>query len=95
MALWKVSDRETISSVSSFIGFTSGKLVAHVLYAVIQAIDGDIRFTIDSTEPTSSLGLRLTQDSTVEIWGVEAMTDFRCIDDGGTAKLEVVYMSRG
>ena len=95
MTVWKVSDRETISSVSSSTGFTAGKLIAHVLYAIIQAIDGNVRFTIDGTIPESTLGLRLLQNASVEVWGVEAMNDFRCIDDGGTAKLEVVYMSRG
>ena len=94
MAIYRVSDRETISSVSSSIGFTSTKLVAYLVYAIIQAVDGDVRFTIDGTTPTSSLGLRLTEDSSVEVWGGQAMTDFRCIDDAGTASLEVVYMGR-
>ncbi len=96
MALYSVSDRETISDVSTSggVGFTSTKLTAYLMYAFIQAIDGDIRFTIDSTAPTSSKGVRLLQDSSVEIWGSKAMTDFLCIDDGGSAKLEVIYMGR-
>lgn len=93
--LYEVSDRETISDVSSSVGFTAAKLaptgfVLH--YAIIQAVDGDIRFTIDGTTPTSSKGLRLLQDASVEVWGGNAMAAFRCIDDGGTAKLEVIYM---
>ena len=93
MAIYKVSNRETISSVSSSTGFTSTYLVAYVLYAIVQAVGGTIRFTIDGTDtPTSSLGLRLTEDSKVEVWGTEAMNNFRCIDDGGTATVEVVYM---
>ena len=94
MALYKVKDRETISSVSASVGFTSSKLTAFLQYAVIQAIDGDIRFTIDGSTPSTSLGLRLVQDASVEVWGTEDMTNFLCIDDGGTAKLEVVYMER-
>ena len=94
MAIYNVKDRETISSVSSSVGFTSGKLTSSLIYAFIQAIDGDIRFTEDGTTPTSSLGVRLTQDSSVEIWGTTAMADFRCIDDGGTAKLEVIFYER-
>ena len=94
MAIYNVSDRETISSVSSSVGFTSGKLIAYLVYAVIQAIDGNIRFTIDGSTPSTSLGLRLLQDASVEVWGTTAMSKFRCIDDGGTAKLEVVYMTR-
>lgn len=94
MAIYSVSDRETISSVSSSVGFTSTKLVDYLVYAIIQAIDGNIRFTIDGSTPSTSLGLRLLQDASVEVWGSQAMTDFRCIDDGGTAKLEVIYMTR-
>lgn len=94
MTVYNVSDRETISSLVSSVGFTSAKLVAYLQYAVIQAISGDVRFTIDGTTPTSSLGLRLLQDASVEIWGTTAMFKFRCINDGGTATLEVVYMTR-
>ena len=96
--LYAVIDRETISSVSSSVGFTSTYIPPtepDTIYAIIQAVDGDIRFTVDGTTPTSSLGMRLTQDSSLEIWGGNAMKNFRCIDDGGTAKLEVIYMGRG
>ena len=94
MASYRVSDRETISSVSGSTGFTSSKLVDYLVYAFVQAIDGNVRFTIEGTTPTSSKGVRLIKDSSVEIWGGQAMTAFRCIDDGGTAKLEVIYMTR-
>ena len=94
MAIYKVKDRETISSVSSSTGFTSSKLTAFLQYALVQAIGGDIRFTMEGTPPTSSLGKRLVEDASVEIWGTEAMTNFRCIDDGGTATLDVDYMER-
>lgn len=98
MADFKVIGRETISDVSSSVGFTSTKIPptkSNVRYAIIQAIDGDIRLCIDGTTPTSSKGLRLLEDASVEVWGYSALIDFRCIDDGGTAKLEVVYMGGG
>ncbi|KKM03636.1 hypothetical protein LCGC14_1772450 [marine sediment metagenome] len=94
MAIFKVKDRETIASVSSSTGFTAGKLTDFLQYALIQAVSGDIRFTIDGTTPTSSKGVRLPQDVSLEIWGTEAMSDFLCIDDGGTATVEVIYMER-
>ena len=93
MAIYRVNARETIASVSSSTGFTSTQLTSEVQYAIIQALSGNIRFCIDGSTPSTSLGIRLLQNSTVEIWGKQAMTDFRCIDDGGTATLEVVYMS--
>lgn len=95
--IYIVSDRETVSSVSSSTGFTSAKITSvtgYVIhYAVVQAIDGDVRFTIDGTAPVAdTTGVRLAQDDSVEVWGTGALVNFRAIDDGGTAKLEVVYM---
>lgn len=96
--IYTVIERETISSVSSSVGFTSTYIPPaelDTIYAIIQAVGGDIRFCIDGSTPSTSLGLRLPEDSTVEVWGSGALTDFRCIDDGGTATLEVIYMGRG
>ena len=94
MTVYTVKDRETISSLATAIGFTAAKLTAGLQYAIIQAISGDVRFIIDSSTPSTSLGLRLTQDSSVEVWGTKEMANFRCINDGGTATLEVIYMER-
>ena len=94
MTIFGVKDRETISSLTTAVGFTSTKLTAALMYARIQALGGNVRFTVDGTTPTASVGLKLTENSTVEIWGTTALANFRCIDDGGTASLEVVYFSR-
>ncbi len=98
MVGYSVLGRETISSVSSSTGFTASNIPpadADCVYARIQAIDGVVRFAIDGSIPSTSLGLRLMKDASVEVWGDQALIDFRCIDDGGTAKLEVIYMGRG
>ena len=96
--IYSVSDRETIDDVSTGggVGFTTAKLAPTgytIHYVIIQAIDDPVRFTIDDTAPVAdTTGLRLTKDSSVEVWGAKAMANFLCIDDGGTAKLEAVYM---
>lgn len=98
MAIYKVSDRETIASVSSYIGITSSLLspsTGKIVYALIQALGGNIRMTIDGTIPTSSKGIKLVQNATTEVWGTEALEDFRCIDDGGSATVEVVLYGIG
>ena len=90
--------RENVSSLTASVGFTSTYLPAtdtKVRFAVIQAIEGNIRFRVDGSAPTSSAGMRLLKDSSVEIWGARDMTNFRCIDDGGTANLEVNYYGEG
>ena len=93
MAIFKVMSRETIASVSSPTGLTLSKLppTLDVTYASIQAIAAAVRYTIDGSVPSTSLGKRLTKDSTVEIWGSAALAAFSAIDDGSTAKLEVIF----
>ena len=80
-------------------GFTTEKIPPtnkSTLFAVIVAVTSGIRLTIGSGEtPTSTLGLPLSAGSKVEVHGSGALNDFRCIDDGGTATVEVVYMGRG
>lgn len=97
---YSVKGRETISSLAAAIGFTAAQIPPtsgkeNIQYAIIQAIDGDVRFTIDGSTPSTSLGMKLLQDDSVEVWGYSALTKFRAIDDGGTAKLEVIYMGSG
>lgn len=62
------------------------------IYAIIQALAGDIRFTIDGTDATTILGLKLTEDSSVEVWGMQDLTNFSCIRDNGSGTVEVIYM---
>lgn len=87
--------RETLADVSASTGITAALLPPtepRVVYAIIQAIGGDIRFTVEGSTPTSSLGLRLPEDEVVEVWGSQALSNFRCIDDGGIATMDVVTM---
>ncbi len=96
--IYRVIDRETISSLTAAVGFTTTKIpptVVTVVYAFIQAVGGDVRFTVDGTTPTTSLGVILKENCSCEIWGSDALTNFLAIDDGGTATLEVVYMGGG
>jgi len=98
--IYKVIGRETIEDLEDAIGFTAANIPPterRTIYAFIQAIGGDVRFCIDGTDPEDDLGVRLTQDSTVEIWGGEALRDFRVIEETNTGgrELEVIYFGRG
>jgi hypothetical protein len=93
--IYKVIGRETIASLVASVGFTASQIPPtknRVIYAVIQSVGGDCRFCIDGTTPTASLGMRLQEDGSCEIWGSEALTNFRAINDTGTSTLEVIYM---
>jgi hypothetical protein len=93
--IYKVINRETIASIAASVGFTSTyypPTERRTIYAIVQAVGGDCRFCIDGTAPTATKGLRLQEDGSVEVWGQSALTNFRAIDDTGTATLEVIYM---
>jgi hypothetical protein len=93
----KPNGRETITSLVAATGLTAAKITNSTIYALVQAIGGDVRFTLDgSTAPVAATtGHRLVQDSSIELWGHDEMKNFSAIDDGGTAQLEVTYNGAG
>ena len=96
--IYVVEGRETIPSLVSLVGFTAAQIPptsVNVIYAIAQPVGGDIRLCIDGTVPTSTKGIKMLENTTFEIWGSGALTHFRCINDGGTATLEVIYMGQG
>jgi hypothetical protein len=98
--IYAILGRETIASLATSVGFTAAQIPPTagkegIEYALIQALGGDVRITSDGTAPVAATtGLRLLQNSLVEVWGADAIRAFRAIDDGGTATLEVVYYGR-
>jgi len=95
--IYSVKDRETITGLSTAKGFTAAKIPPtdiDVTYAVVQALTQNVRFCIDGTTPTVSKGMRLTANSSVEVWGGEALSNFRAIQEAASATLEVIYMGR-
>ena len=93
--IYVVIGRETITDISASIGFTSTELTSAVIYAVVQAIDQAVRFCIDGTTPETAVGMRLTVNDSVEVWGTAALAAFRAIEETATGKLEAIYMGRG
>lgn len=98
--IYKVMSRETVADVSASIGFTAANIPPaerRTIYALVQPVGGAVRYCIDGTTPTATKGVRLTEDSTMEVWGAEALRAFRCITDGGQGgeTAEVIYMGRG
>lgn len=95
--IYTVLNRERLSPTSS-TGFTSTYInptELRTLYVRIQALNGDIWYTTDGTTVTSSVGMKLPENSIVEIWGGAAISNFLCIDDGDGADLECKYMGEG
>ena len=96
--IYVVKGRETVASLVASIGFTAAQIPtakSNVIYAIAQPVGGDIRMCMDGTTPTSTKGVKIVANTTFEVWGSAALIAFRCINDGGTAKLEVIYMGQG
>jgi len=98
--IYVVKGRETVTGLSASKGFTAIQIPPtttklNVIYAIAQPVDGDIRMCMDGTVPTSTRGIKINEDTIFEVWGSAALIAFRCINDGGTAKLEVIYMGQG
>ena len=96
--IYSVKGRETIASLVASVGFTAAQIPStkpNVVYAIAQPVGGDIRMCIDSTTPEATKGMKMVENTIFEVWGAAALIAFHCIDDGGTAKLEVIYMGQG
>lgn len=94
--------RETISSatLAAATGLTDTQIPPtkpNVYWAVVQAIGGNVRFTLDGvTAPVAATtGHILVQNGTVELWGDSELQGFSAITDGGAASLEVTYYGVG
>ena len=89
--------RERLSPASS-TPFTSTNIPPtrlNVLYVRIQSINGIIFYRTDGSDADTATGFKLPENSVVEIHGGNAITNFRCIDNGDSAELECKYMGQG
>lgn len=64
--------------------------VAHASSEIflVQAVGGDVRFTLNGTNPTASSGLKLADGQTIELGEVEAGAA-KFITGSGTPKIEI------
>ena len=96
--IYSVKGRETITSLTDSVGFTPAQIPPtkpNVIYAIVQPVGGAIRICMDGTTPEATKGIKMVANTIFEVWGSAALIAFRCINDGGTATLEVIYMGQG
>ena len=96
--LYTVVGRETIAGVAAATGFTAANIPPtqlRTMYALVQALSGPVRVCVDGTTPTATKGLKIGTEESIEVWGGESLENFRAIDDGAVATLEVIYFGRG
>lgn len=88
-AQWSYVSFEQITVSTTSVGFTASKIRAdgkpQATQAFCSAEGADLRWTVDGTTPTSSVGALLTNGSTLPtINGHDNLTRFRAIRDAGT-----------
>ena len=92
---FNLQDIEVIQSLASSVGFTSTYITDEKMitlsYVLIQPHGGAIHYQTNGDAAKTDEGIHIAALGTVEIWGWQAIKNFRVIDDGGTAKLSCKY----
>lgn len=73
------------ASTLETLGYTYNAATAVLL---IQAVGGDVRMTLNGTNPTSSLGLKIADGATIEL-GVDEAKVAKFITGTSSPKLEI------
>lgn len=93
--IYQERNEGVIASLTASVGFTAAKItdaeLARLMYVLIQPHGGAIHYRTSGEAATTSTGIHLAALGIVEIWGQDAIKNFRCIDDGGTAYLSCKY----
>ncbi len=80
-------DFETITVAATAIGFTALKLAADpkIKQAILTLETASIRYRIDGTNPTSSVGHLMQAKSSLVLEGFSQLNNFKAIRTGGTS----------
>jgi len=69
---------------------TTGSYIGqHAVSALITVEVGAVRFTIDGTTPTTTVGHALAVGDSFTIRGPVGVANFSCIDNGGTSDVHI------
>ena len=98
--LYNPYDFESITVSSTAIGLTSSlynpstvgtRPLDQAQYVIITSETNDIRYRIDGTDPTASVGHKLVAGSSMVLAGYSAIVKFKSIATGSDATLMVTY----
>lgn len=97
--LFEPYDFDTITVSASAIGLTASKYTAPPLeplkeaqYIIITSETNNIRYRIDGTNPTASVGHLLTAGSTLTLTGFSTIKNFKAIATGADATIMATYL---
>lgn len=93
---WQRLAFEQITVANTAIGFTSTKITSPdgvlMTKAVCNLETGEVRYTIDGTTPTSTVGMIWAVNTSLTFVGHDVLSNFRAIRDSGTSgQLDCTY----
>lgn len=93
--IYNLRNTDVIASLSSSVGFTDSKISDDELeklhYVLIQPQGGAVHYQTSGDAAATNAGIHIGDHAVVEIWGSDAIKNFRCIDDGGSATLSCKF----
>lgn len=96
--LYEPYDFDTITVSSSAVGLTASKynhvppnVLRDAQYIVITSETNSIRYRIDGTDPTASVGHLMPAGSALVLTGITTIRNFKAIATGSDATLQVTY----
>lgn len=93
--IYKEMGEEVISTLTGSVGFSADQIteekLKRLLYVLIQPHGQAIHYRTSGEAATTGTGIHLATYGIVEIWGRDAIVNFRCIEDTGTAVLSCKY----
>ena len=91
----KVHAYDSLSIAAVATGLTAGKLVVagyeDSIRVWVTVEDADVRYRLDGSDPTASVGHRVYDGGTLEVEGMTNLSRLKFIAVSGTAKVSISY----
>lgn len=79
------------SSLAAAVTIARPNVVPPISKIIVQAIDQNIRYTLDGSDPTPTFGFRLTATNDPITLGIGPNTSLRFVEEAATAVLTYVF----
>lgn len=91
--IYKITNRERVTLDDAAVHtLDTTKATPNNYFARMQCLGAKVIFTEDGTDPTAAIGYEANVFETWEVWGYEALRNFKALrGTTTTAYLEVVY----
>ena len=98
------SEVVTIDATAGGVGLTAATfnpvvtdrpgLASEAVLATLQNIGANIRIALDGSAPTATVGIRIADGASFDVYGIADITALRAIREGGVSSLLTAVYSR-